>query len=313
MKLLQTLRQWRWKYVRKLAPQEVLSQDHVTVGMSHSRRYNMLFKSATPVALSLIVVTLAFGLISKNPLSNQDTANATEQNLAVDKHKSQVTAREVDDAATPVVDLHSSSTATVSTDRLLKNRRYDNEGIVKSEIDPGIANVVREPFEDISDLPTDKSELIVEGRVTNSAAFLSSDKGAVYSEFTVQVSDVLKDTSGLNVRIGHSIVTERFGGRVKYPNGQIVRYGIVGQGSPARGSSYLFFLSRAEQGNYNILTAYELQGNKVQALDGARVNLGVGKWVFDKHNDEDYQAFRKAVEQAAKNPPSGNQKGRFNP
>ena len=273
----------------------------------------MLFKSAMPVALSLIVVTLALGFLSSNPLSNQHAAKATEQNLAGDEKKSQLTARELDDAATPVVDLQSSSTAAVSTDRLSKNRRYDNEGIVKSEIDPGIANVVREPLEDISDLPTDKSDLIVEGRVTNSAAFLSSDKGAVYSEFTVQVSDVLKDTSGLNVRTGDSIVTERFGGRVKYPNGQIVRYGIVGQGSPAKGRNYLFFLSRAEQANFNLVTAYELQDNKVQALDGARVNLGVGNWVFDKHNDEDYQAFRKAVEQAAKNPPSGNQKRRFNP
>jgi hypothetical protein len=268
----------------------------------------MLFKSAMPVALSLIVVTLAFGVLSKNPLSNHGAAKPTEQNLPRDEKKSQLAARELDDAATPVVDLHSSSTADVSTDRLSKNRRYDNEGIVKSEIDPGIANVVRDPLEDISDLPTGKSDLIVEGRVTNSAAFLSSDKGAVYSEFTVQVSDVLKDTSGLNVRSSHLIVTERFGGRFKYPNGQIVRYGIVGQGSPGKGRNYLLFLSRAEQGNYNILTAYELQGNKVQALDGARVNLGVGNWVFDKHNDEDYQAFRKAVEQAAKNPPSGNQK-----
>lgn len=281
--------------------------------MSHRRGYNMLFKSAMPVALSLVVVTLAFGFLSKNPLSNQDAAKATGQNLAGDEKKSQLTVRELDDAATPVVDLHSSSTAAVSPDRLLKNRRYDNEGFVKSEIDPGVVNVVRESLENISDLPTDKSELIVEGRVTNSGAFLASDKGAVYSEFTVQVSDVLKDTSGLNVRTGDSIVTERFGGRVKYPNGQIVRYGIVAQGSPAKGRNYLFFLSRPEQGNYNILTAYELQGNKVQALDGARVNLGVGNWVFDKHNDEDYQAFRKEVEQAAKNPPGGNQKRRFNP
>jgi hypothetical protein len=266
----------------------------------------MLFKSAMPVALSLIVITLAFGFL-KNPLSNQDAAKAIEQDLAADKKKSQLTARELDDAATPVVDLYSSSTAAVSTDRLSKNRRHDNEGIVKSEIDPGITNVFRDPLEDISDLPTDKSELIVEGRVTDSAAFLSSDRGAVYSEFSVEVSDVLKDTSGLKVSSGHSIVTERLGGRVKYPNGQIIRYGIVGQGSPAKGKNYLFFLSRAEQGNYNILTAYELQGNKVQALDGARVNLGIGNWVFDKHNDEDYQTFRKGVEQAAKNPPSGNQ------
>jgi hypothetical protein len=274
----------------------------------------MLFKSAFLVALFLVVFTLAFGVLSKNPRSNQDAAKATEQNLAESEKKSQFkAARELDDAATPVVDLISSYTADDSTDRWFKNSRYDNKGIVKSEIHPKAAAVVWEPPGHITDIPTDKSDLIVEGTVTDSAAFLSNDKGAVYSEFTVHVSDVLTATADLNVRNGDSIVTERFAGRVKYPNGQIVRYGIVGQGSPAKGRNYLFFLSRAEQGNYNILTAYELQGNKVQALDGARVNLGLGEWVFDKHNDEDYQAFRKALEQAVKNPPRGNQKRRFNP
>jgi hypothetical protein len=272
----------------------------------------MLFKSAMLVALSFIVATLVFGALSKNPRSGQDAAKSTEQNLAGSEKKSQLTEKERDDAATPVVDLSSYATS-VSTDRLLKNSRYDNEGMVKSEIDPRAAYVEREPPGDISDIPTDKSDLIVEGTVTDSAAFLSNDKGAVYSEVTVQVSDVLKETPGLSVKNGDSIVTERFGGRVKYPNGQIVRYGFVGQGSPAKGKNYLFFLSRAEQGNYNILTAYELQGNKVQALDGSRINYRqMGAWVFDKHNDEDYQAFRKATEQAVKNP-SGNHKRRFNP
>ena len=272
----------------------------------------MLFKSAMLVALCFIVVTLVFGALSKNPRSDQDAAKAIEQDLAGSEKKSQLTARERDDAATPVVDLSSYTTA-LSTDRLLKNSRYDNQGIVKSEIDPNTANVLTEPIESISDIPADKSDLIVEGRVTDSAAFLSNDKGAVYSELKVHVSEVLKDTTSLKVSTGDSIVTERYGGRVKYPNGQIVRYGIVGQGSPAEGRNYVFFLSQAEQGNYNILSAYELQGNKVQALDGARVNLGRGSWAFDKHNDEDYQAFRKATEQAVKNPPSGNQKRRFNP
>lgn len=255
------------------------------------------------VALSLVVFTLAFGVLNKNPRANQDAAKGAEQNLAGSEKKSQLkAARELDDAATPVVGLISSYTAAVSSDRLLKNSRYDNEGIIESEIHPKAAAVVREPPGDITDIPTDKSDLIVEGTVTDSAAFLSNDKGAVYSEITVRVSDVLKGTADLNVRNGDSIVMERFGGRVKYPNGQIVRYGLLGQGSPVKGRKYLFFLSRAEQGNYNILTAYELQGNKVQALDGARVNLGLGEWVFDKHNDEDYQAFRKALEQALKNP-----------
>lgn len=269
----------------------------------------MLFKSATLIALSFIVVTLVFGALIKNS-SGQHGAKATEQNGS--EKKSQLTEKERDDAATPVVDLSSYPTG-VSTDRLLKNSRYDNEGMVKTEVGPNVVSVLREPPENISDIPADKSDLIVEGRVIDSAAFLSNDKGAVYSEVTVQVSDVLKNTTNLNVRNGDSIVTERFGGRVNYSNGQIIRFGIVGQGSPAKGKNYLFFLSRAEQGNYNILTAYELQGNKVQALDGARVNLGRGDWVFDKHNDEDYQAFRNATEQAVKNGPSGSQKRRLNP
>ena len=271
----------------------------------------MLFKSAMLVALSLLIVTFAFGVLSQSAPSMQETAKTTEQN-GTDK-KSHLKARELDDAATPLVDLISSEPTAVGSDRLLKNSRYDNEGIVKSEVEPRIVNVVRDPAGDISDIPTDKSDLIVEGRVTDSAAFLSNDKGAVYSEITVHVSDVLKDSSNLNVKNGDSIVAERFGGRVKYPNGQIVRYGIVGQGSPAKGRNYLFFLSQAGQGNYSLLTAYELQGNKVQALDGARVNLGLGKWVFDKHNDEDYQAIRKATEQAIRNDPGANQKRRFNP
>jgi hypothetical protein len=228
----------------------------------------MLFKSAMLVALSLVVVTLPFGVLSRNPQSNQDAAKATEQNSAGSEKKSRLTEKERDDAATPVVDFSSYPTG-VGSDRLLKNSRHDNEGMVKSEIEPDVAYVITQPLENISDIPADKSDLIVEGTVTDSAAFLSNDKGAVYSEITVRVSDVLNRTPDLNVRNGDSIVTERFGGRVKYPNGQIVRYGFSGQGSPAKGKNYLFFLSRAEQGNYNILTAYELLGSKVQALDGA--------------------------------------------
>lgn len=273
----------------------------------------MLFKSAATIVFTFLLATLAFGVFSKTTQSKQGPAKAVGQDLTRNEVKSRPTAKELDDAATPVVDLISSYTADVSTDRWFKNNRYDNHGMVESEIDPRAAYVEREPTERISDIPAGESDLVVEGTVTDSAAFLSNDKGAVYSEITVRISDVLKETSDVSLKIGDSIVTERFGGRVKYPNGQIVRYRFVGQGSPAKGKNYLFFLSRAEQGNYNILTAYELQGNKVQALDGSRINYRqLGDWVFDKHNDEDYQAFRKATDQAVKNPDSGKPK-RFNP
>jgi hypothetical protein len=225
---------------------------------------------------------------------------------------SQPTAKELDDSATPIVDFNSAD--AVSNDRASKNRRYDGRGLVKSEPDTRVTEVSTEWQGDISDLPTDKSDLIVEGKVTDSAAFLSNDKGAVYSEFTVRVADVVKAAPGLTVNVGDSIVTERSGGRVRYPDGRVVRYGLGGQGSPMKEKKYLFFLSKSEQGNYRILTAYELKGKKVSALDGSRINRrGLGSWGFDKHNDEDYQSFREAVGQAIKNPSRGAENRRVGP
>jgi hypothetical protein len=283
----------------------------------------MLFKSAMLIAIALLLATLAFGVLRRNQnapakpetvAARQEAAKADGQNAAGNEDNPQATAKERDDAATPVVDLVGlKATAPLSPNRTLKNSRYDNQGMVKSDIDPRTADVVREPPAGISDFPAN-SDLVVEGTVTESTAFLSNDKGAVYSELAVQVSDVLKQSSDLDVKNGDSITTERFGGRVKYPDGKVVRYGIVGQGSPAKGKKYLFFLSRTEQGDYSILTAYEIQGDKVQPLDGSRItNRGLGNWAVDKHNDEDYQSFRKAVEQAVKNSPSTNESRRFNP
>src|SRR6185295_14654072 len=152
----------------------------------------MFFKSTVTIALTFLVSTFAYGLLTKGTQSKQEAAKAVEQNLTGNEAKSRQTAKELDDAATPIVDLNSSYTAVDSTDRWFKNNRYDNKGIVKSEIEPDVAYVIREPVENISDIPADQSDLIVEGTVTDSAAFLSNDKGAVYSEITVHVSDVLK-------------------------------------------------------------------------------------------------------------------------
>jgi hypothetical protein len=58
------------------------------------------------------------------------------------------------------------------------------------------------------------------------------------------------------------------------------------------------------QTTYNILTAYELQGNKVFALDGSHL-IRRGRDVmlpFDKHNNQDYKELKEDVEKAKNNP-----------
>lgn len=205
-------------------------------------------------------------------------------------------AKDIDDAARPIVDYERGDRRQVDEDksRKLKNARYDKYGSVKAEPHPETGEVIwdSEWSSAISDLPADKSDLVVEGIVADSNAFLSEDKTGVYSEFAIRVSSAIKVGSGLSVNLGDMIVAERFGGRVRYPSGQIVLHRIGGQGFPISGKKYVFFLTKADHDNYKLLTAYEVLGQKVYALDGSRINFrGKGNSKFDKHNGEDLGAF----------------------
>ena len=211
-------------------------------------------------------------------------------------------AKDLDDAARPTVDFQ---TATEARDegkiRKSKNARYNKFGAVLSKPGPHTGEVIWEPEWNagLSALPADKSNLIVEGIVADSTAFLSEDKSGVYSEFSVSVSKVWKSEQQISVNVGDIVVTERFGGKVRYPSGRVVLYRIEGQGVPIPGKQYLFFLAKADQINYKLLTAYEIQGQRVFALDGSRINFrGKGNWKFDQHNGEDLTSFLGRVQRA---------------
>jgi hypothetical protein len=249
------------------------------------------------VVLAITVMTAMSSLRGET----QNSPSSTKQETP-----SEPTAKELDDAARPIVDFDNPGGVEPSekSSRKLKNGRYDKYGVVQSQPNPSTGEVIGEPEwqASLSDLPADKSDVVVEGQVTDAKAFLSDDKTGIYSEFTINVSRVLKAGSDLSVNLGDMIVAERFGGKVRYPSGQVILYRIGGQGAPMKGKRYLFFLAKADQGNYKLLTAYEIQGQKVFALDGSRINFrGKGNWRFDKHNGEDLDGFMGEVERAANN------------
>jgi hypothetical protein len=265
--------------------------------MLNHRRLSYAILTGVAVCILCVSVLLAFSG-NGHTQSNQQTQTATILRRGAPSTDQPPTAKELDDAATPIVDLYNSG--PVDSDRQRKNSRYDGHHFVEHEVGPRTGEVVTEGRGNVADVPVNNSDLVIEGHVTESRAFLSNDKGNVYSEFTVRVTDVLKRAPDLRVIPGDLIVMERAGGRVRYPDGRVIRYGVVGQGSPMKGNKYLLFLSKAGQGNYKILTGYELRGNKVFALDGVRINNGLGRWPFDKHNGEDYERMRKAAEDAVK-------------
>jgi hypothetical protein len=250
----------------------------------------------------------AFFAVFKGEAQTQQNDNKLEAKIlrAGNSIDAELSKKELDDAATPIVDYDASTANSETANRIAKNGRYDGGNLVKADVGTRAVEVFIHAHYDWDDLPFGYSNLVVEGKVTDSAAFLSNDKTTVYSEFTIRVTDVIKTSDGIAVNKNDSIITERRGGRVKYSSGKVIRYTLVGQGSPMVGKKYLFFLEDAQQGNYNILTAYELQGNKVFALDGSHLTRRErdGLLPFDKHNNRDYKEFKKDVEKAKSNPKS---------
>jgi hypothetical protein len=115
---------------------------------------------------------------------------------------------------------------------------------------------------------------IVIGAVSNAQAHRSKNKLNVFSNFEVRVDEVLK---GSNLTAGSVINVQRTRGLVKYPNGPKVLFRLIGNGVPAVGARYAFFL-KAIDDDYSTLTAYELgtEGearSRVQGFAGECVSM----------------------------------------
>lgn len=253
----------------------------------------------------IIVSTISAVLLISLFVALNGKGQANQQGVTEGQALFGQAAKQIDDAVTPIVDFDNPLAADRidKNARKLKNARYD-KGMIPRDPHPNIGEIIVEPEwrSGFSDLPADRSDIIVEAVVGDSPAFLSEDKTGVYSEFTILVSKILKVVTGISVNLGDNVVAERFGGKVRYPSGKVIRCRIARQGVPIVGKRYLFFLAKSDQDSYKLLTAYEIQGNKVFALDGSRTEpRGQGGSIFDKHNREDLDSFKRKVETALNN------------
>lgn len=126
---------------------------------------------------------------------------------------------------------------------------------------------------DLPALPTAKSAAIIVGEVRQAQAQLSEDETNIYSEFTVQIENILKNDDNLSLGINSSVVVERLGGRVRLPSGKVIVSRTDKQDLPRVGKRYVLFLTRDINDGYedfHILTGYELRDGKVFPLDKLR-------------------------------------------
>lgn len=154
--------------------------------------------------------------------------------------------------------------------RQLAGKRYENVGGLVDSSLPIWEDEERvlqtDKYLSVPAIPVKESELIVIGKVLDAAAYLSDNKKNVYSEFTVQIDEILLDTTGKIKKEG-SVTVDREGGFVEYENGLKRFHCIAALSMPQVGGNYILFLKNPEKGpNYEIINGYELK-------DGGVINL----------------------------------------
>lgn len=90
-------------------------------------------------------------------------------------------------------------------------------------------------------LPSADADSIVVGKVTRIQPYLSEDRRALYTEFSVDVEQVAKSTSKRAV-VGEQLTITRPGGVARMPTGLVARHVTHGYEPLTKGQTYLLFL-----------------------------------------------------------------------
>lgn len=183
-----------------------------------------------------------------------------------------------DSSQLPVVDYSAPEPTEVDkrAKRKAKGERYNGrKQVTEPYPEAGDVGILDSWMRSIPALPVGSSDAVVIGEVLDAQAYLSPDKGGIYTEFSVRADEVLKQSGDAAITAGGSIEAQREGGRVRFPSGRQQSYLTHYQGVPRKGRRYVLFLKRSEQGEaFYILTGYELKAGRVHPLDGVDVPKG---------------------------------------
>ena len=173
-----------------------------------------------------------------------------------------------------------------------KNSRYDKRMFVSKDPNPGISesSLTLEGYY-VPALPAEQSSLIIVGEVLGSRAFLSNDKSGIYTELSIRIQEILKNTSSPHLTAGRMITGERQGGIVRYQNGHKRLHRLAGEGMPSAGRKYVLFLGAIKNSkDYSVFTGYELSSNGIIPVDTSRQ--------FKAYEGYDLDAFLNVVRAA---------------
>jgi hypothetical protein len=257
-------------------------QPSASGGVKMATKSRYLFGAV--ISLTLLVVFLTFLKTGSTPTVSAGSQDDNFRDLPVLDYEAETTKEK--------------SKARIEKDEHFKGRGNPGRGPI-TELPNGIEPLPTNVhwWLGLSAIPVDQSDLIVLGDVLAREAHLSSDRTGIHSEFTVQITEVLKGATN-QVVAGSRLFVNRLGGSVRFGSGKIQNYGLSGQGMPHASAHYVLFLGRTVEGDLLILTGYELSGTHVIPLDGEDSKDPKGDLPFAKYRGADQTKFIKEVRDA---------------
>ena len=123
----------------------------------------------------------------------------------------------------------------------------------------------------MSTLPARTSATVIIGTVLSGKAYLFRDHSYVYSDYSIQIDEILKPDAAASLVVGGQLVAYRLGGTIRFPAGHVRNVIVLGEGYPTVGSQYLFFLTRPDvnirEYAMTLFATYELTNGQVFPLD----------------------------------------------
>ena len=212
------------------------------------------------LTLTLVLVTIAVSFGTMSSYSQKEVPSQKNENPFEDLSK----------YPTVEYDAPEPTNAVEREERRIKNKRYDvNLPIIKNPHPEDTALIGSDVEPLPSAIPFAKSRVVIIGEILNSKAFLSNEKKGIYSEYSVRIENILKEDKKKKLKIDEIIMIDRAGGVVQYPNRQKMLYLNDWQNLPKINTRYILFLEKDndQNPNYKILTGYQINDNKITALD----------------------------------------------
>jgi hypothetical protein len=116
-------------------------------------------------------------------------------------------------------------------------------------------------------LPFAQTSIAILGSVIKAQPYLTPNRLALYTEFSIRVEEVFRVEPGFKVGVRDTVLAVRYGGKARMPDGRIVEIKPNDFGKPLRaGGRYVLFLTYNHLSTrYNIMTAWELRVGHVVA------------------------------------------------